>query len=143
MKKVIFYLCLTLFLYSQSIEIVSSDKKYYFDLNKIPKKYYINIQKKAPFDTNTHLYTGITLKTLANVISSGIKSITFIAYDEYKVIFNKSEINNPDFLFVFLEDNKPIPISKRGPAKIIYTKTYDKKHIFKSIFLIKKVIIEK
>ncbi len=144
MKKLIIFWCLALFLYSQSIEIVSNNKKYALDLSKIPKKYWIKIYKKAPFDFKKHLYTGITLKTFVNLISPNVKSVTFIAYDEYKVTFDKNQINKPYILFIFLQDNKPIPISKRGPAKIIYTKKDNNKdYIFKSIFLIKKAVIEK
>ena len=141
MKKVIL-LFFFIFLHSQTIEVVSNNKNFNFALNSIPKKYYINANIKAPYDIKKHLYTGITLKTFVKIIDPRATSVTFIAYDDYKVTFNKKEINKPYILLVFLEDKKPIPISKRGPAKIIYIKKDNPNCIFKSIFLIKKAIFE-
>ncbi len=144
MRKLFLSCFITMFLYSYTIKIVSNKNIKIFNLNSIPKKYWIKIIKKAPFDTKKHIYTGITLKNFLKLTNKKVKSATFIAYDYYKVTFNKNDIQKPYILFLFLEDNKPIPFSKRGPAKIIYLKKdNNKNYIFKSIFLIKKVIIEK
>ena len=144
MKKLFLFYILTMFLYSYTIKVVSNKNIKIFNLNSIPKKYWIKIIKKAPFDRKTHIYTGITLKNFLKSIHQKTNKITFIAYDYYKVTFNKNDIQKPYILFLFLEDNKPIPLLKRCPAKIIYLKKDNKKnYIFKSIFLIKEVIIEK
>lgn len=118
-------------------------KKSYLNITKIPKKYFIKIYKKAPFDKNPHYYTGISIKNLVKIIGNA-KKLTFIAYDDYKVTFNKKEINTPYILFIFLKNNKPIPLSQRGPAEVIYNKKdTEKNYFFKSIFLIKRIICEK
>ncbi len=112
------------------------------NLSSIPKRYYNQLYVKAPLDKKIHHYTGIKLKDFANLIKAKNK-IKFIAYDDYVVTFDKNEINSNYIYFAFLENNKPIPLSKRGPAKIIYTKKDNNKdYFFKSIFLIKKVICE-
>lgn len=144
MKKLFLFYILTLFLYSYTIKVVSNKNIKIFNLNSISKKYWVKITKKAPFDTKAHIYIGITLKNFLKSIHQKTNKLTFIAYDYYKVTFNKDDIQKPYILFVFLEDNKPIPFLKRGPAKIIYLKKDNKKnYIFKSIFLIKEVIIER
>jgi len=140
MKKIIFALIISnIFansLYLENCKINS------LNLSKIPKKYYHQLYIKAPFDKNAHHYIGITLKDFKQLIGAQ-KEITFIAYDDYKVTFGIKEINAPYIFFVFLEDNSTIPLSKRGPAKIIYTKKdKNKNYIFKSIFLIKKAVCE-
>jgi len=139
MKKFLLILFITN-IFAQTISLQNC-KKPTLDLSKIPKNYYHNIYIKASFDKKPHNYTGITLKNLQKLI--GDKEFTFIAYDDYKVTFHLNEINQPYILFVFLQDGKPIPISKKGPAKIIYTKKdKNKDYIFKAIFLIKKVVCE-
>ena len=138
MKKIAFALIISqIFASSISLENCQTNS---LNLSNIPKKYYHQLYIKAPFDKKAHHYTGITLETFSKLIGAQ-KEITFIAYDNYKVTFKIAEIDAPYIFFIFLEDNSTIPLSKRGPAKIIYTKKdKDKNYIFKSIFLIKKAI---
>ena len=142
MNKLFIIFFIALYAFGANIYLENCEKKS-LSFSEIPKKYYVTVFQKGPFDKNPHHYTGITLKNFQKIIGKTNK-ITFIAYDEYKVTFDKNEINKPYILFVFLKDSKPIPLSQRGPAEIIYTKKDNKKnYFFKSIFLIKKAVCEK
>ena len=138
--KFLILLILSIFVWANQIYLENCKIKK-LDLSKIPKKYFVEFYKKAPLDKKAHKYIGITLKNLEKLIGNA-NELSFLAYDDYKTTFNKKEINSPYILFVFYEDNKPIPISKRGPAKIIYLIEKNEDYFFKSIFLIKKVICE-
>lgn len=141
-KFFIIFLIFLSTLWSNSISLENCKKKS-LSFSEIPKKYYVTVFQKGPFDKLPHHYTGISLKNFQKLIGNSNK-ITFIAYDEYKVTFNKNEINKPYIFFVFLKDSKPIPLSQRGPAQIIYTKKDKKRnYFFKSVFLIKKAVCEK